>query len=116
MPALPNALPVALLWRRPGALCSLAAMTSWLSRLPPVVQAGLWMFVAGVTGGLMNVVIRFSVTARISPATGPEAPGKNTWLFAGMIQSNPLPTKASSPPGTTTRGSSGCTAPSGASG
>jgi S-adenosylmethionine uptake transporter len=35
-------------------------MSSWLSRLPPVVQAGFWMFLAGVTGGLMNVVIRFA--------------------------------------------------------
>lgn len=35
-------------------------MTAWLFRLPLVVQAGIWMFVAGITGGLMNVVIRFA--------------------------------------------------------
>jgi drug/metabolite transporter (DMT)-like permease len=35
-------------------------MTAWLSRLPPVFQAGFWMFFGGATGGLMNVVIRFA--------------------------------------------------------
>lgn len=55
-----NPIPIALPWRRPAALCSLAAMTAWFSRLPAVLQAGLWMFFGGVTGGLMNVVIRFA--------------------------------------------------------
>lgn len=54
----------------------------------------------------MNVVIRVSVTARTSPATGPAALGKNTRLFVGMIQSNPRPTSRTSPPGIAGEGSS----------
>jgi drug/metabolite transporter (DMT)-like permease len=60
MAALPDALSVAPLWRRSGALASLAPMKRWLSGLPPVLQAGFWMFFGGVTGGLMNVVIRYA--------------------------------------------------------
>jgi drug/metabolite transporter (DMT)-like permease len=35
-------------------------MNSWLTRLPPVMQAGLWMLIGGAAGGLMNVFIRFA--------------------------------------------------------
>jgi drug/metabolite transporter (DMT)-like permease len=35
-------------------------MSAWFFRLPPVFQAGIWMVFGGVTGGLMNVIIRFA--------------------------------------------------------
>ena len=47
----------------------------------------------------MTVVMRVSVTERTSPWTGPDALGKRTRLFAGMIQSKPRPTSWNSAPG-----------------
>jgi drug/metabolite transporter (DMT)-like permease len=35
-------------------------MNRWLAGLSPVMQAGIWMFLGGVTGGLMNVIVRFA--------------------------------------------------------
>jgi drug/metabolite transporter (DMT)-like permease len=39
---------------------SVSSMTHWLAGLPPVLQAGIWMFFGGATGGLMNVIVRFA--------------------------------------------------------